>query len=411
MVDMNEATGRTGGIPRGLATTGPAVLSYGFRPFFLGAGLFAPLAMLAWIGAMSLGWPIGGTTYGALAWHAHEMVIGYTVAALAGFLLTAIPNWTGRLPVSGRPLLVLVLTWLAGRLAMLQPDLLGLYPAAAIDGVFLPLLAAIAGREIVAGHNWKNLKILVALVLLTAVNLTFHAMVLTGGDPTLAFRAGVAVFVALVGVIGGRIIPSFTRNWLTKAGAKLLPAPFGRFDGVAMAALVLALITWTVLPGELPAAIVAGLAALLQTLRLWRWRGIMVLEEPLLLVLHVGYLFIPLGLVGVALEGIGLLGGPSVLHIFTVGVIGTMTLGLMSRATRAHTGHKLTASAVTSIGYLALVFAAVLRPFAELLPAHYHTLLGAAGSCWILAFVLFVGECGPMLVRKRLAAAGTGKAP
>ena len=408
MTTVFEAAHRRGGIPRGLATTGPAVLSYGFRPFFLAAGIFAPLAMLAWIGALSLGWGIGGTTYGALEWHAHEMLFGYTVAALAGFMLTAIPNWSGRLPVSGRPLLALVLTWVAGRLAMLEPDLLGVYPAAAIDAAFLPLLAAIAAREIVAGRNWKNLKILVALISLTAINLAFHALVLTGGDLAIAFRAGVAVFVALVGLVGGRIIPSFTRNWLARAGAKALPVPFGRFDVAAMVALILALAAWTVLPGEPPSAAIAGLAAALHLVRLWRWRGIAALEEPLLLVLHLAYLFIPLGLVGVALEAAGWLSGASVLHVFTVGVIGMMTLGVMTRAIRGHTGRKLAASGLTSVSYVALLFAAVLRPFAELLPAHYHLLLGAAGTGWIVAFVLFVIEHGPMLAGPRQVAARGG---
>lgn len=403
MTAMNEATRRRGGIPRGLATEGPAVLSYGFRPFFLAAGMFAPLAMLAWIAALTLGWGVGGTTYGALAWHGHEMLFGYSVAALAGFMLTAIPNWTGRLPVSGRPLLLLVLTWLAGRLAMLAPDLLGVYPAAAIDAVFLPLLATIAGREIIAGKNWKNLKILVALVTLTAVNLAFHVLVLTGGDPAMAFRAGVAVLVALVGLVGGRIIPSFTRNWLAKAGAKALPAPFGRFDIAAMTALIVALAAWTVLPGEWPTAAVAGLAAILQLARLWRWRGLATLEEPLLIVLHVAYLFIPLGLLGIVLETADWLSGASVLHIFTVGVIGMMTLAVMTRATRGHTGRKLAASGLTSLSYLALLLAAVLRPFAELLPTHYHLLLEAAGTCWIVAFVLFVAEYGKMLVTPRVS--------
>src|SRR6218665_3168406 len=138
--------GRRGGIPRGIARTGPALLSYGFRPFFLGAGLIALLAMIGWVGALALGWPIGGS-YGALNWHAHEMLFGYTSAALAGFMLTAIPNWTGRLPVSGPPLLALVGLWMAGRIAMAAPDALGVWPSVAIDSAFLPAMAAIAGRE------------------------------------------------------------------------------------------------------------------------------------------------------------------------------------------------------------------------------------------------------------------------
>lgn len=398
---MSDMVGRRGGMPRGISTTGPAFLSYGFRPFFLVAGAFAPLAMLVWIGALTFGWDVGGVTYGSLAWHAHEMLFGYTVAALAGFMLTAIPNWTGRLPVSGAPLLWMILTWLAGRLAMLNPDLLGLYPAAIVDAVFLPLLAAVAGREIVAGRNWKNLKILSALTALSAANLAFHALALTGGDTAVALRAAVAIFVGLVGLVGGRIIPSFTRNWLVKVGALPLPTPFGRFDMLAMLLLVVALATWAVLPASLPAATLAGIAAALHALRLWRWRGIGTIDEPLVLVLHLAYLFIPVGLVGIVLEATGVLSGPSVLHILTVGVIGLTTLAVMTRASRGHTGHKLEASLTTSVSYLSLLLAAVLRPLAELLPAYYHLMLEVAGTSWILAFALFVGEYGPMLLRAR----------
>src|SRR5690606_15402592 len=126
----------------------------------------------------------------------------------------------------------------------------------------------------IAGRNWKNLKILVALVALTASNLCFHVVALTGGDPAVVFRAAVAVFIVLVGLVGGRIIPSFTRNWLAKAGAKRLPTPFDRFDIVATVALIVALAAWTVLPGELPTAGLAVIAAALQAVRLWRWRGV-----------------------------------------------------------------------------------------------------------------------------------------
>ncbi|RYE85557.1 MAG: hypothetical protein EOP19_09235, partial [Hyphomicrobiales bacterium] len=230
-----------GGIPRGLASSGPAILSYGFRPFFLAAGLFAILAMLGWIGALTLGWELGGDTYGALAWHAHEMVFGYAVAALAGYMLTAIPNWTGRLPLSGLPLLRLVGLWLAGRLAMAHPDLWGVYPAVAVDAAFLPTLALLVGREIVAGKNWKNLKVLVALSLLALINAAFHVAVLAGLDLGVVMRASIAIFIALIGLVGGRIIPSFTRNWLARHGATRLPAPFGRLDMAAISVAIAAM--------------------------------------------------------------------------------------------------------------------------------------------------------------------------
>lgn len=394
-------TGRPrGGIPRGLASEGPALLSYGFRPFFLGAGAFAFLAMLAWIVALATGLEIGGTAYGATLWHGHEMLFGYGAAALAGFLLTAVPNWTGRLPVSGRPLLILVLLWLAGRLVMLQPDLLGVWPAALIDAAFLLALAAIVAREIVTGSNWKNLKVLAGVTLLASLNLWCHAAALTGLDTQLPLRLATSVYVLLVAIVGGRIIPSFTRNYLSRRGDKRLPAPFGRFDIAAIIALGLALASWSILPDWPPVAPLALLAAALNAVRLWRWRGLRTLEEPLVLVLHLAYAFVPLGLVAMALAALGVIAIASALHVLTVGVIGLMTLAVMSRATRGHTGRPLTASPVTSLSYLSLLLAAVLRPFAELIGAHYHTLLMLGGTAWLLAFGLFVFEHAPMLLRR-----------
>jgi uncharacterized protein involved in response to NO len=386
-------------IPRGIARSGPAVLSYGFRPFFLLAGVFAPLAMIMWIGALAGQWSIGGS-YGALNWHAHEMLFGYASAALAGFMLTAIPNWTGRLPVSGYQLLAIVCLWLAGRAAMAVPDLLGLLPSAIIDGAFLLAMAVIAGREIVAGKNWKNLKILAGLSALTIANAMFHASVLVEGSAAEASRATVGVYVTLIAVVGGRIVPSFTRNWLVKAGSPRLPQPFSRFDVMAILALVVACIAWVAAAQTVAAAILAFIAAALQAVRLWRWVGWRTAAEPLLLVLHIGYGFIPLGLLCVGLSELGILSPPSALHVLTVGAIGVMTFAIMTRASLGHTGRPLTASTNISVAYAALILAAIVRPFAEVFPEAYHLLLAIAGVAWIVAFGLFLAEYGPILLRR-----------
>ena len=386
-------------IPRGIARRGPPLLSYGFRPFFLLAGLLALVAMVGWIGALALGWEVGGS-YGALNWHAHEMLFGYASAALAGFMLTAIPNWTGRLPVSGTPLLALVLVWIAGRLAMAVPDVLGPVPSAVVDGAFLPVMAAIAGREIVAGRNWKNLKILGGLTALSLANAAFHVSVFVGGEALAASRATVGIYIVLIALVGGRIVPSFTRNWLAKAGSAALPRPYSHFDTVAIVGLAAACASWVVAGESAAAAVVALVAAGLNAVRLWRWVGWRTTEEPLLLVLHVGYAFIPIGMLCVALSELGFVSAPSALHVLTVGAIGVMTFAVMTRASLGHTGRSLTASLSTSIAYLALIVAAVVRPFAELLPEAYHLLLELAGGAWIVAFALFVIEYGPILSRR-----------
>jgi uncharacterized protein involved in response to NO len=387
-------------VPRGLATTGPALLSYGFRPFFLGAGVFALVSMAGWIVSLATGWEIGGD-YGALNWHAHEMLFGYTSAALAGFMLTAIPNWTGRLPVSGPQLLGLVLLWLGGRVAMAWPGPLGIVGAALLDSFFLLTLAVVAAIEVIAGRNWKNLKILAGLAGLSLANLGFHFTVLQTGSGADAARIAVAIYIMLIAVIGGRIVPSFTRNWLVKAGAGAVPAPFGRFDVASLVVLLLALATWAALPGHPVTALLALGAAIVQGYRLARWRGWLTLDEPLLLALHIAYGFVPVGLAGIAAAAMGWIAQASALHLLTVGAIGGMTLAVMTRASLGHTGRKLTASPLTALCYLCLLLAAVIRPFAELIGAHYHLLLELAGAGWLVAFGLFVLEYGPILVSRR----------
>ena len=386
-------------IPRGIARNGPPILSYGFRPFFLLAGAFAIVAMSGWIGALALGWEIGGS-YGALNWHAHEMLFGYASAALAGFMLTAIPNWTGRLPVSGGPLLVLVAVWLSGRIALAAPDLVGVVPSALVDGCFLPLMAAIAAREIIAGKNWKNLKILAGLVGLSLANGAFHYAAIAWGDSMTVSRIAVGIYITLIALVGGRIVPSFTRNWLVKAGSPSLPLPYSHFDTASIVALAAAMLVWAVADDNFVAAPLAFAACGLQAFRLWRWVGWRTTREPLLLVLHVGYGFIPLGLFCVGLAELGFLSAASALHVLTVGAIGMMTLAVMTRASRGHTGRPLAASRTSTLAYLALGVAAAVRPFAEAFPDAYRPLLEVAAAGWIVAFALFLIEYGPMLIRR-----------
>ena len=392
---------RSGPIPRGIDPSGPAILSYGFRPFFLLAAIVAAVNMVVWIAALSGLLEVGGAM-GPIRWHAHEMLFGYGSAALCGFLLTAIPNWTGRLPVSGAPLLGLVALWLFGRIVMFSPPVLGEGASAAVDAIFLPALVALVAREVIAGRNWQNLRVVVGLTLLAALNVAFHICVLRGGDETIVLRATVAVFVLLVGQIGGRIIPSFTRNYLAKAGAQKFPRPKGRLDDLALAATAIAGIAWSAAPGNLLTALLAVVAAALQAARLWSWHGFATINEPLLFVLHVAYAFIPIGFLGIAAAAVGLLAEPSALHLLTVGVIAQTTFAVMTRASRGHTGRPLEASITTTLAYLCLFAAAVLRPLAELLPAIYHPLLDLTGIAWIAAFTLFTIEHAPLLLRPSL---------
>ena len=211
------------GIPRLRDYRGPALLSYGFRPFFLFGSLYAGLAVLAWLPVLS-GQLELASAFAPRDWHVHEMLYGFVPAIVTGFLLTAIPNWTGRLPLQGLPLLTLLAVWMAGRAAVGLSALTGWIAAAAIDGVFLLLVAGAAAREIVTGKNWGNLKIVALLVILAAGNMAFHLEAHFRGSADFSVRAGVAAVVLLITLIGGRVVPSFTRNWLARGKPGRMPS-------------------------------------------------------------------------------------------------------------------------------------------------------------------------------------------
>lgn len=401
----SHPTGRRGGIPRGLSTNGPILFSYGFRPFFLAAGLMALTTMILWILVITGKMEIGGS-YGAQHWHAHEMLFGFAPAVVAGFLLTSIPNWTGRLPVSGRPLMALLALWLAGRPALLQPDLVSPVFSAAIDSLFLPVLFLVFAREIVTGRKWRDAKVLVILATLASANIAFHVLVLAGEHAGGIERLAVSAYVVLITIMGGRIIPSFTRNWLNQRGETHFPASFGRFDNIAIAIGAAALAGWTILPQSRLTTFAALTAFLLHGIRLTRWRGHAVFKEKLLFILHAAYAFVPLGFIAIAVGAEGLLAANAVLHVLTVGAMATMMLAVMTRAIRGHTGRVLRASGLTTLSYASILLAALLRPLADLVPNHATALHAAAGSFWILAFGLFVIEYGPMLARVRRTGLG-----
>lgn len=403
MATTDGAPAARHGIPRGLRRTGPVLLSYGFRPFFLGAGVFAVVAMGLWIAALATGLPVGGD-YGMIGWHGHEMLFGFGAAVLAGFLMTAIPNWTGQMPLSGPPLGALACLWLAGRLAMMGAGWIGVPLAVGIDVLFLPLLVAVCGRELIAGRKWKDMKVLGGVGMIALANIGFHAEVLLTGTAGASARAALAGYTLLVMIVGGRIVPSFTRNWLAAMGATRFPVPFNRQDGVAIVATLTALLVWVVAPLGWP-AVVAGLAgAGIVAWRLARWRGLATRSEPLLFVLHVAFAFVGFGFLAIAAAGAGWLPVAGAMHVLMVGGMGGMMLAVMTRATRGHTGQPLTATRVTIAAYACLFGAALARPAADILAA--PVLLDLAGGLWMAAFALFLLEYAPMLLRDRKPRAG-----
>ncbi|CAL8976344.1 hypothetical protein RHODGE_RHODGE_01105 [Rhodoplanes serenus] len=388
-------------VPRVAAFTGPAVLSYGFRPFFLVGALWAGLTVLLWLPVYEGRIGLDGV-FTPTDWHAHELLFGYVAAVVTGFLLTAIPNWTGRLPLAGLPLLVLVLAWLAGRLAVAAGGLLGWGLVAVIDSAFLLLVLAAAGREVIAGRNWRNLRVLVILAVFALANLVFHVEAHLWGGAMLGRRLALAAVVMLIVLIGGRIIPSFTRNWLVRENPGRLPAPFDRLDAVAIGLAVAALAAWLAAPDAVVTAVLLIGAGLVHAVRLARWAGDRTGRDALVLILHLGYAFVPLGFLLLAAAALWpVVPEAAGIHAWSVGAVGVMTLAVMTRATRGHTGHALEAPPSTRLVYGAVLAAAALRIAAGLLPEMATPLLWAAGLAWVAAFWGFCLVYGPLLVRPR----------
>jgi len=381
--------------------TGPALFAYGFRPFFLAAGAWAAFGILLWLpqylGLLSL-----PTAFGPLDWHIHEMLYGYVAATVAGFLLTAIPNWTGRLPVSGWPLAALAALWLAGRVAILGSAEIGGIAAAAIDVSFLVTLAAVAAREIVAGKNWRNLRVLVMIGVLAFGNIVFHAEVLVNGSADYGIRIAIGAVILLISLVGGRIVPSFTNNWLARNNPGRLPAPFSRYDMATMAVSAIAIVAWIAAPAH---AVTGGLllaAGALQCVRLARWAGYRTFRDRLVLVLHIGYAFVPLGFLLIGVSALtGFIPPSAGIHAWTAGAIGLMTLAVMTRATLGHTGQALHAGPATQAIYACVLIGALLRVCAA---AHGSmVLLEAGGTLWIAGFAGYVLVYARLLVMRKPA--------
>jgi uncharacterized protein involved in response to NO len=368
----------------------PAVLSLAFRPFFLGAGVWAALALALWIAAF-----LGGVSipsrFDPLSWHIHEMLFGFVLAAIAGFILTAIPNWTGRTPIRGLPLALLFLLWLAGRIVCFTSAFLPFAAAAVIDLAFPFVLAAVAAREIIAARNWRNAAMPLPIAILGVADLLMYLE--AGGaavPPGLGWRLGLAAIIMLISVIGGRIIPAFTRNWLMKRGSTKLPGAHSLIDWAGLVILHVGLIGWAFFPAVAPVGVLLLLGAAATLWRLARWRGLATFREPLLTILHLGYLWVA---VGAALLGAAMLTQyvpqMAAIHALTAGAIGTMTLAVMTRVSRGHTGRGLTADGRTSFIYVAITAAAILRVAAAFADTPAMLLLKASALLWILSFGLF----------------------
>ena len=383
------------------AHRGPALFSAGFRPFFLFGALWAVVAVVLWMpmweGHFALPIP-----WSPLDWHVHETLYGYVPAVVAGFLLTAVPNWTGRLPVVGPRLIGLFSLWALGRLAILAAGLIGWVAAAVLDSLFLLALAALTLREVVAAKNTRNLKTVALVALLAVGNLVFHVEAALLGTAAWGLRIGLAGTLLLVSLIGGRIVPSFTINWLRTRPAGAAATPFGRFDTAVTVLTVAVLALWVVLPAHRLTGFALILGGVAQAARMARWAGWRTWDEKLVFVLHLAYAFFALGFfaVGASLAGLLPLGTSAALHAWTVGAVGLMTLAVMTRASLGHTGRPLHATRPIALLYLGGAVAALARVAVGFGFADF-ALLHVALVGWIVAFAGFVIVYRPILTAPR----------
>jgi uncharacterized protein involved in response to NO len=380
-----------------MTLTAIPVLALGFRPFFLAAGLSAILSVAVWLAILSGLWPQPSYLAGT-AWHAHEMLFGYLAAVIAGFLLTAVRNWTGMPTATGARLAALVGLWLAGRLA----PWLGLPPLliALLDLAFFPALALALWRPLWHGPNPVNRVFLAVFAGMTLAGAMVHldALGLFAGGATRGHRLMLDLVLAILLLVSGRVMPFFIKSGIAGARPRVFPVLERLTFVVAAGLLIVDLIQpFSRLAGGLPITL-----GLLQLARLLGWHDRRIWTTPMLTVLYVGLLWLALGLILDGLPAFTALTPRGALHALTVGAMGVVTLGMMSRVSMGHTGRPMQAVPLTLVAFVLINLAAVLRGLAPLLaPAGHQAWLMAGGLCWILAFGLFLWVHAPMLLSPR----------
>lgn len=386
--------------------SGSTFFSGAFRPFFLGAALWAVCAIGLWLYAMSVTVDLPYNNLGTTSLHRHEMIFGFAVAALAGFILTAMPNWTGRPALKGKPLAALAALWLLGRLAILETAFFGVSWLSLLDIPFLFALLFVVWRDIAKTKNKRNYPVVALFAALAFSNLITHLedlgiMAIDGHG----WRFGLGTILILLSFIGGRIIPNFTRNWMQQnlSPDTAQPKPPSPFDNNIIWLNILALLVWVFAPYHMISSILLILAGLSQLHRLSRWRGLQTIRASIIFVLHIGYVWIGLGLIilGVSIMWDGLVSSNAI-HALTIGGVGTMTVAVMSRASLGHSGKQIKAGLGLSAVYIMLSIATIARLLAGILLENYQFLINLSGGLWMLAFTLFAALFTPLYFKPRM---------
>ncbi|OHC73285.1 MAG: hypothetical protein A3G18_11850 [Rhodospirillales bacterium RIFCSPLOWO2_12_FULL_58_28] len=380
------------------------MLAYGFRPFFLLAGIYGTLAVAVWTAAYVGALPLP-RTFSPMLWHGHEMLFGFTAAVLSGFLMTAIPNWTQSSPVSGGRLAALVALWFAGRLAFLMSDFLPAVVTAAVDLALIPTLAVMATAPIFAMRQKHNYFFPALLAAFFVADLLIHleAMGLTAATAESGLYLAMYVVAMFLSLISGRIVPNFTAGALRMRGENVearISMPLELSIVALMIAVAVAdLVFDSAAAGGALALVVAGLLAF----RMLKWNTGKILDTPLLWVLHLGVLWLATGFACLGLADLtGFVAKSTAFHALTIGAGGTMALGVMTRASLGHTGRPFVLAKPIPAAYILISLAAVTRVFAPaIMPSAYQAFIVAAGLMWAAAFAIFAIVYWPVLTGPR----------
>ena len=391
-----------GELPEPASRPEVAIAAKGFRPFFLLAAAFAAAIVPLWL--LVLAGVTRPTSYlDPVLWHAHEMVFGFAVAVIAGFLLTAVGNWTQRETLVGAPLLALAALWVAGRVAVYFAAALPAGLPAVIDLAFLPALTVVIVRPLVAARNHHARTMPFVLVALFAANVVVHLEalgVLAAESGRRACLVAVDIVVFVILAIAGRVFPMFTRN---ATGVESIRSS-RTLEALTLVAMVMLAVLDAVIGESMAAAIASGAVGVIAAARAWHWRTARVAQHPLLWILHVGYAWVPVGLMLRTLAALHV-GFPSSLatHALTIGAIGSLTLGMMARVALGHTGRPLVAPRPMVWAFGAVTLAACARVLGPLLvPRAYMFTLVVAGALWTMAFLVYLLVYAPILFSPRI---------
>ncbi len=374
-------------------------LGRGFRPFFLLGALYSILMLVLWGGFYAELITPPSIFLDPLLWHAHEMIYGFNMAIVAGFLLTAVANWTGGAPARHLHLAGLVLVWLAGRVVMNFDLGLPLYAVFTIEAAFVPALAVSLSIPLLKNRNKRNFVFLFLLSVLLACDLTFLIM-----ESRVSLYVAIMVIMAMISLIGGRIIPAFTVAALRRRGEEAFQTPQPRLDIAALISLAVLVLALIFTGGQ--GFIVAGaafVAAIVHGLRMRRYHTLRIFNDPMVWILHAGYAWVIVGVLLIGLSDLGVLPFSMALHALTAGAIGSMTLGMMCRVTLGHTGRPLEASRLVTFAFALIQGVALMRVFGPVFMIEFAQIwIIASAFLWSLCFAIYVVLFTPILCKERM---------